>query len=223
MLTRIEETLQKAKEKDHAKHISVLQSFAKAHKKWVGLTSGQLKYFESIEASYSPAAVAADAEWVKQLKDPEYRKRLSIVAEYYGRTGYYGALGSKVRTYLNGTSNDVPDRARVLKMMDNKYAENVLESTLSAPLFETGDLVQFRSTVKNDTIIGGGWRLLEQIKKSVLTIVQVDSRPIDKSLSYHQKNGGTRYYKVLPFGTTELVEVMERDLKRPTKKLLRGE
>ena len=223
MLNRINETYGKAEKAGNVKHMSVLKSFSQAYTKWGGLTPNQTKYFESIEDSYSPAAMEADAEWVETLKDPEYRKKLKIVAEYYGRTGYYGILSSNVRMYLNGNSPTVPNRQKVQKMMDNKYAQQVLKSTLSPPVFAAGDLVQFRSTVKSEDVIGGSWTWFREMKTRVMTIVEIDSRPITRALSYHPKNGGTRYYKVLPFGTTELIDVMERDLKRPTKKLLRGE
>ncbi len=206
MLDRIKATLEKAKRVKHQKHTEVLQSFAKAHVKWGSLTSGQVKYFESIEASYSPAALEADAEWVETLKDPEYRKKLKIVAEYYARTGYYSSLSGKTLLYLNGLSEVAPERSRVAKMMDNKYAQSILESTLAAPMYAVGDLVQLRGKRTN-----------------VMTVIEVDSSPITKSLTYNEKRGGTRMYRLLPFGTTDLIQVMERDLKRPTKKLLRGE
>ena len=74
-------------------------------------------------------------------------------------------------------------------MVDNKYAKMVLESTKSAPLWSVGQLVACRSTAN------GRWRLVSgegQYWKlsgdGVYTIIQVDSRPLDKALTYKKNS-----------------------------------
>ena len=61
------------------------------------------------------------------------------------------------------------------------------------------------------------WRLENE---KVYTIIQVNSRPIDKALGYKEKQGGARYYRLLMLGSTQIVDVLEQDLKKVPKKLL---
>ena len=45
-------------------------------------------------------------------------------------------------------------------------------------------------------------------------VLAVGHRPIDKALAYNEKSGGTRYYKLLPVGHAQPVEVLECDIKK---------
>jgi len=40
-------------------------------------------------------------------------------------------------------------------------------------------------------------------------------------LSYKAKQGGARYYRLLMLGSTRIIDVMEMDLKKVQKKLLK--
>ena len=101
-------------------------------------------------------------------------------------------------------------------MMENKYAQNILASIRSEPKFEVGELVQLRANVSRDNFKGS--HLSAQAK--AFMVVEVGSRPVTRALSYDEKRGGTRWYKLLVMGSTDTIEVIEKELKRPTKKLL---
>ena len=112
--------------------------------------------------------------------------------------------------------NEPPHLPSIKKMMENKYAQNILASIRSEPKFEVGELVQLRANVSRDNFKGS--HLSAQAK--AFMVVEVGSRPVTRALSYDEKRGGTRWYKLLVMGSTDTIEVIEKELKRPTKKLL---
>ena len=115
--------------------------------------------------------------------------------------------------------------------MNNKYAQNIIASHLGEEKFAVGEMVQIRASLSRDNIKGDdglmprkwAWASKQLLKDSTFLVVEVNSCPITRSLSYDEKRGGTRWYKLLPLGETELIHVIEKELKRPTAKMLRGE
>ena len=211
-------------------HRDIVDSFRKNLLKYGSLTGRQVDYFHKIASNYTDEALQREADFYRKLKeDQDFRERLRVVAEYYQRTGYYRSVAYTTLQHLSNPSGwQAPDSRQVIKMMDNKYAKNVVASYFGEQKFAVGDLVQLRATVGKDTIRGehstirklftnGDW------KKASFIVVEVNSSPITRSLSYDEKKGGTRWYSLLPLGDTSTIEVIERDLKRPTAKTLRGE
>ena len=118
------------------------------------------------------------------------------------------------------------------------------DSHNNAPLWKPGDLVMIRkASSMNADYKGAGVALdairimerdyysprlsLEDAAKEAakpykwdipMTIIQVDSKPISKAMTYKAKAGGTRWYTVLPLGYAFTIKVMERDLKKVIKK-----
>jgi hypothetical protein len=212
-----------------SKHREVVNSFRKNLLKWGSLSERQTSYFDSIAANYTPAKLQERASFIRRLRtDEDYRERVRVVAEYYGRSGYYRGAATDTLAYLNLSESKYPDKSIVSppkyedveKMLNNKYAQNILESHFSPVRFAVGEMVQIRASPSRDNVKGGFFRCK---KGSTFLIVEVDSSPISRSLTYDAKKGGTRWYKLLPLGSTDIIEVIERELKRPTAKLLRGE
>ena len=99
------------------------------------------------------------------------------------------------------------------------------------PKFKTGDIVKFRSNTGVDAVLkkhnyGGnhsnyyGWgnHELVKAKKKTYMIIEVDPK-LDgscyaKTYAYHEKQGGCRYYKVLPMGEAKTYFVVEKFLKK---------
>ena len=215
------------------KHREVVDSFRKNLLKWGSLSERQVSYFDSIAANYTPAKLQERASFARRLRtDEDYRERVRLVAEYYGRTGYYRGAASDALAFLNLSDGAVnpPRFEDVEKMLSNKYAENILESHFAEPKFAVGEMVQIRASLSRDNVKGGPntkenplyWSK-DKLKRSSFLVIEVDSSPISRSLVYDEKKGGTRWYKLLPLGSTCTIEVVERELKRPTAKLLRGE
>jgi len=98
------------------------------------------------------------------------------------------------------------------------------------PKFGMGEMVKFRSNAGVDSVLqkhtynshstyyGCGGRKLEEAKKKTYMIIEVDPE-LDggcyaKTYSYHEKQGGCRYYKVLPMGEAKTYFVVEKFLKK---------
>jgi hypothetical protein len=216
------------------KHREVVNSFRKNLLKWGSLSERQVNYFDSIAANYTAEKLQERASFARRLrKDEDYRERVRLVSEYYGRTGYYRGAASDALIFLNQpTDSEVspPKYEDVEKMLNNKYAQNILESHFAEAKFTVGEMVQIRAGLTRDNVKGGPntkenplyWGK-GKLKQSTFLVVKVDSSPITRSLVYDEKKGGTRWYTLLPLGSTCTIEVIERELKRPTAKLLRGE
>ncbi len=216
------------------KHREVVNSFRKNLLKWGSLSDRQVSYLDSIAANYTPEKLQERASFARRLRtDEDYRERVRVVAEYYQRTGYYRGAASSGLAYLNCPDKGLVNPPRfedVEKMLNNKYAQNILESHFSEARFAVGEMVQIRASLTRDNVKGGPnnkenplyWSK-NKLKEATFLVVEVDSSPINRSLTYDDKKGGTRWYSLLPLGSTNTIEVIERELKRPTAKLLRGE
>jgi len=98
-------------------------------------------------------------------------------------------------------------------MVNNKYAEKVWKSHTTPPLWSVGDMATLRANPKGTY----SWHY-QRVSLTSLMIIEVDSKPIDKALTYNKSSGGTRYYKVLPVGLPQPIDIMECDLKKLLKK-----
>ena len=199
-------------------HHKVISDFVRAVQKWGKLTEGQERYLTAIENEYSQEAVAQREKTLQRLLgDDEYRADVKAVCDYYLSTGYYRTCALNTLQFLrDGDTTNPPHLPSIKKMMENKYAQNILASIRSEPKFEVGELVQLRANVSRDNFKGS--HLSAQAK--AFMVVEVGSRPVTRALSYDEKRGGTRWYKLLVMGSTDTIEVIEKELKRPTKKLL---
>ena len=222
----ITETLTELKTKDLSpKHLDIVESFAKAHRKWGRLTSRQEGYLQVIVAEYSDENIKARAEYVKRFtEDEEYRNDVRIVSEYYLRSGYYRGTARSCLAWLDDPKSAILEHPnRVKKMMDNKYAQNVLASTKAPPKFAVGELVQLRAQPSWDNVKAvdtANYYPRNVLGYEAFMVIEVDSLPISRSLTYNKTRGGTRWYRLLPLGGTKTFDVCEREVKRPTKKVL---
>ena len=215
------------------KHRRTVESFRRGLLKWGSLSVRQVDYFNSIAATYTEEKIQERASFGRRLReDQEYREQVRVVAEYYGSTGYFRRIANDTLAYLalNG-STPVPKFEDINKMMANKYAQNVISSHFGEEKYKVGDMVQLRASISSDNIKTESglaarkwiWASKETLKKATFIVVEVNRSAISRSLSYDEKRGGTRWYKLLPLGETETIHVIEKELKRPTAMLLRGE
>ena len=208
------------------RHSEVVDSFSKAVRKWGRLTPRQESFLGSIEAQYDEEAIAERQEKLRRVQeDEEYRKDVEIVCRYYIMSGYYRNTAREWLAFILDPAScvDTPNIESLENMMGNKYAQNIVENTKAPAKFAVGELVQMRSNpswenVKSEN--GGNAYARDVLGYDAFMVIEVDSRPVSRPLTYHKTQGGTRWYKLLPLGSTSTFEVCERELKRPTKKLL---
>jgi hypothetical protein len=101
------------------------------------------------------------------------------------------------------------------------------------PKFQIGEMVKFRANAGVDSVLTkhtwgrnqtqsnyygcGGSKLIEAKKKTYMIIEiepELDGSCYAHTYSYHEKQGGCRYYKVLPIGEAKTYFVVEKFLKR---------
>ena len=208
---------------------NVLSDMLRFFKKNKRLTVGQRRYASSLIEQVSPETLRkrqeANQAWAEELKANEtLQVEIAAVSNYYLKSGYYINTARNCISWLMGGDRAaiLPPKASVMKMINNPYAEKVKMSAKSKPLWSVGQLVCCRSTASGRFhLVSGDGQYWRNEGDGVYTIIEVDSRPIDKALAYKPKQGGSRYYRLLMLGSTRVIDVMERDLKKVQKKLLK--
>ena len=223
---------------------NVLSDMLRFLKKNKRLTDGQRRYASSLMGQVSPETLRKRQEenqaWVEELRaDKALQADIIAVAFYYLGAGYYTntaksciawhrdeirsqVVRDKMKELGQYQAPTLPPKASVMKMMNNPYAEKVKDSAKSKPLWSVGQLVSCRSTASGRFhVVSGDGQFWSPAGDAVYTIIEVDSRDIDKALTYKPKRGGARYYRLLMLGSTRVIDVMECDLKNVKKKLLK--
>lgn len=109
--------------------------------------------------------------------------------------------------------------------------KNMFDSYTYDPLYNVGDIVQFRSNMGVDSIIeehsrgcndvlyyyGATRSTLKRLSTKTFMVLEIEpkleGKNYGKTYSYHEKQGGSRLYKVLPMGETQTYIVVEKFLK----------
>ena len=183
------------------RHRDVVESMRKNLRKWGSLSERQVSYLDSIASKYTDEILQKRTDFGRKLnEDKDLRERVRVTAQYYLRTGYYRNIATNALGWLDGTYSTPPSYDNISKMLDNKYAERLWESHKSEPKYAVGEMIQIRASLGRDNIKGDtglaprGWIYAskDKLKASTFLIVEVDSFPISRSLTYCEKKGGTR-------------------------------
>jgi hypothetical protein len=172
------------------------------------LSPRQKEILAKVESRHSDEAQAVRDNWASSFTS-EMREKMIIAASYYrANPPYYRDLALKA---LNDDTF-VPTERAYRKMVENKYATKVIESTLSTPKFAPGAVVALRSGAKvfrGDTVAGSAlfYPMPEQ-RTNVAFVLKVGSKPVVSSAR------GCKVYTVLFAGATAPTHVEERFLKK---------
>ena len=121
---------------------------------------------------------------------------MQIAAHYYlANPPYFGDIARKA---LDDDSY-VPSERSYRKMVENKYATKVIESTLAEPKFNAGSHVAIRKTAS----IG-----LHSTRRTNGVVLKVDAAPVTSAAR------GSKVYSVLFFGLATPTFIEERWLKK---------
>mgnify|MGYP001167930207 CR=1 FL=1 len=166
------------------------------------LTDRQLKSLEKIESRFSPEQKKAWEQWSALYRDT-LKSDAQIVARYYQRAGYY----TKLANSIVGEDDYVPTRHDLDRIINNKYAQKVLEQTKAEPRFKVDQQVQVRS-LRNK-----GWsvRHIHQYSDRICFVLKNDLEVVNAC------KGGKRYL-VLPMSASEPIEIDERHLMKPNRR-----
>ena len=172
------------------------------------LSPRQKEILAKVESRHSDEAQAVRDNWASSFTS-EMREKMIIAASYYrANPPYYRDLA------LKALEDDtfVPTERGYRKMVENKYATKVIESTLSTPKFAPGAVVALRSGAKvfrGDNVAGTAlfYPMPEQ-RNNVAFVLKVGSKPVVSSAR------GCKVYTVLFAGSTTPTYVEERFLKK---------
>ena len=166
------------------------------------LSPKQVQILEKIERENSDEAMAAAATWATDYTSPDEkgvspRDRAVIAARYYQTTSYFQGVVTKV------LADGVPTQKQYRKMVENKYAQKVIEATLSAPKYAAGSFVALRASAPSSARWGTG--------NKPCVVIKTDAAPVTSAAR------GAKKYSVLPVGGARPVIIEERHLKAARK------
>jgi len=174
------------------------------------LTARQMEVLVKVEARHTDADMAALKSWEANFT-PEMREKMQIAARYYRAT--YGQLGYRSHQYRDlldnalSDSDFVPSMRQWKKLVENKYAQKVLESHFSEPKYNVGQLVAYRSSAKR--IVNGNLIPVQgQTRRAKGFIVAIGAHQVVSAAK------DCKVYTVLFLGDATPTFVEERFLKK---------
>ncbi len=161
------------------------------------LSARQMEILTKIEGEHSEKAVTARQDWTQRYTNNEdsMRDKAIVAANYYSHTGYFGNL---VESLLSDPAY-IPSEKQYRKMVENKYAQKVLDCHYDAPKYAVGSFVALRSSA--------GWAQSQATGGKPCVVIQANAAPITSAAR------GAKKYKVLPVGAAKPVIIEERHIK----------
>jgi hypothetical protein len=140
--------------------------------------------------------------------EQEYKADARILAAYHARQPYYKPMSADILAGL------VPERAKFLRMHDNKYSKKVLSQHKAINKYCAGEYIMPRASFNSykhcDTGVDMIWanqqNLIENFKKRGGFILEVCEE-------IYSAAKGAKRYKLLPIGSTIPIIIEERYLK----------
>ena len=143
--------------------------------------------------------------WVEFLKTEEYAENVTVISQYYKRTGGY------FRNYIDRVEHDEKlDAHSYNRFVNNKYASKVLIAHKAEPRFPVGSLVDFRADNQSTMTIDGIGSVYKKAPQGLLILS--NSEPVLSACN------GAKRYKVVCIGDSVPFWTEERYLKNRKKK-----
>jgi hypothetical protein len=165
-----------------------LASISDFYKRRGYLSGSQYNIFSRIESNCTDEAMKLHTDWINEYDDDK-RKRFKVAVDFYCKTYYFTNITSKVIK----NPDYAPTRKEYDTLVNNKYAQKVMEGTFGEPKYAIGTNVVARSS--------SGWY---GEKKGTI----IDILPYVKSAVK-----GNKICRVLWFGESQVAELEERHLR----------
>ena len=167
------------------------------------LSDRQKEIYNKIKTNFSPAAFVEEQEWKSEYFE-KHHETANILARYYARTHYYRNFVNQ-NSDLNKTIDNIKEREDYIplkrffnKLVNNKFAKKVLAAHYSEPKYAAGSMVSARSNAS--------WVVRVALEKGGIVI---DSKqPVISAAN------GAKRYQVLPIGSSNMIIIEERYLKK---------
>ena len=162
------------------------------------LSPRQIEILEKIETEHSDEAINAAATWDTNFST-DMRERLTIVARYYRREGYFTNLVDRALTPDGQPTAFIPTEKQYRKITENKYAQKVLTAHYDAPKYAAGSMVQLRPSA--------GYLCHSKAGDKPCVVIST-SEPIVSACK------GAKMYRILPIGSAYMITIEERHIKK---------
>tara|TARA_R100001443_G_scaffold103843_1_gene112324 strand:- start:946 stop:1545 length:600 start_codon:yes stop_codon:yes gene_type:complete len=126
---------------------------------------------------------------------PEKKARAIICAQYYKNTPYFTQLADNVLM----DEDFVPTPREYAAMCNNRYANKIVEATMSPAKYPVGSYVKLRSNAL--------WKMRNSLKDTPAVVLKTDYAPVKDAAK------GTKRYLILFFGNPKPYDVQERHIK----------
>lgn len=171
-----------------------LESISNQFSKRGTLSPNQCKVFAKMEQRCSLEALESLQAWYSAY-GPEKHEIATICAKYYKPTGYFTSLAWRV---LDDPQCKLTPH-EFNKMCENKYAKKVIASVNAKEKYAVGSMVLIRKTAIS-------WRN-SKFNDVPCVVIEV----LHDEVVSHAK--GAKPYKILPFGSSEMLTLEEREIK----------
>lgn len=175
-------------------------------------------FLQSLSDQYEKAGVLSEKQWdaiqtvqeryerrEKEAEDfeytPEKKARAIICAKYYRNTSYFTQLADNVLM----DEDFVPTPREYASMCNNRYANKIVEATMSPPKYPVGSYVRLRSNAL--------WKMRNALRDTPAIVLKTDHAPVKDAAK------GAKRYLILFFGHPKPYDVQERHIKNARIKL----
>ena len=163
------------------------------------LSAKQIDIIHRIEAKIEKT-IKGDPDW-EAAWDKDKAWAFKVAVDYYnaGSVRYFG----NILDWVAENSDKIPPRNFYKKLVENKYAQKVINSLKAKPKYAAGSAVMFRADARR-AIPYLTWQNLKGI---LLFVVEPTNRAVTAAR-------GTRIYSLLSSNSMETIEVEERFIKK---------
>lgn len=198
LLTSVADFISQASQWEQGFFESVKSQFDKKHT----LSVKQIETIQKIAGKFTPEAIREREAWYDSFGEAQ-KETMLVCARYYAGTGYFRDLVEKVLD----EPEFIPTPKQYKSMTENKYAMQVMENWRAKPQFPVGSL----ATLRKNAAKTFAWKASRAGGQDINVLVLTTNEPILSAAR------GSKRYRVSLVGTTDVLFVEERDLKKMKK------
>ena len=195
LLTSVADFIPQASQWEQGFFESVKSQFDKKHT----LSVKQIETVQKIAAKFTPEAIRERESWYESFGEAQ-RETLLVCARYYSNKNYFRDVVEKVLD----DPEFIPTPKQFKAMTENKFTQKVLDNWRAEPLFPIGSLASLRRNAARTF----AWKANRQNRESINVLILSTNEPILSA------SRGSKRYKVSLVGTSDVIYLEERDMKK---------
>ena len=163
------------------------------------LSTKQVDVVHRVEAKVEKA-LKGDPEWEANWT-PEMARDFKIAVGYYNSTDI--RYHPQILNWAEVNPDAIPPRSFYKKLVENKYAQKIINGVNSTPKYPAGASVMLRANARD----GVSYTVWNKLRESLLFVIE----PTDRAVS---PAAGCRIYSLLSSTSAEMFEIEERWIKK---------